>query len=56
MFTVLAIVFALATIGTMGGRLLEGPTNGWQDVGLEKRRAGRWLKPFLDRLGRLTSS
>src|SRR2546426_1678992 len=34
----------------MGGRLLEGPTmasrtSNWED------ELGRWLKPFLDRLG-----
>jgi len=33
---------------THGWWLLEGPTYGWQDVGLE---LGRFLKPFLDRLG-----
>ena len=32
----------------------RGADHGWQDVGLERRELGRWLKPFLDRLGHKT--
>src|SRR5919198_565289 len=34
----------------MGGRLLEGPTMGGKTLDW-KEELGRWLKPFLDRLG-----